>query len=53
MTTILKIISPIILSLFTRREVKELVVTLLERYTKTTDNAIDDAIVVMVKEALL
>lgn len=53
MTAFIKIISPIILSLISRREVKELVVTLLERYAKTTDNAIDDAIVVMVKDALL
>lgn len=53
MTTILRIISPIVLSLFSRREVKELVVALLERYAKSTDNAIDDVIVGMVKEALL
>jgi hypothetical protein len=53
MTAIFRIISPIVLSLFSRREVKELVVALLERYAKTTDNAIDDAIVNMVKEALL
>lgn len=53
MTAILKFISPIVLSLFSRREVKELVVALLERYAKTTDNSIDDAIVKMVREALL
>lgn len=35
------------------REVKEFVVELLARYSKTTDNDIDDMIVVMVKKALL
>jgi hypothetical protein len=35
------------------REVKEFVVQLLERYAKTTDNDIDDAIVAMVRSALL
>jgi hypothetical protein len=53
MTAIINIVSPIVLSLFSRREVKELVVALLERYAKSTDNAIDDTIVKMVREALL
>jgi hypothetical protein len=35
------------------REVKEFVVKLLERYAATTDNDIDNAIVAMVKSALL
>ena len=35
------------------REVKEFVVKLLERYVNTTDNDIDDMIVVMVRKALL
>jgi hypothetical protein len=35
------------------REVKEFVVQLLERYAKSTDNDIDDMIVVMVRKALL
>jgi hypothetical protein len=53
MTAIIKIASPVILSLFSRREVKELVVALLERYAKTTDNNIDDTVVKMVKDSLL
>lgn len=36
-----------------KREVKELVVSLLERYSKTTDNDIDDVIVKIVRDALL
>ena len=35
------------------REVKEFVIKLLEGYVKNTDNDIDDAIVAMVKSALL
>lgn len=35
------------------REVKEFVVQLLERYAKSTDNDIDDVVVVMVRKALL
>jgi hypothetical protein len=50
---ILRFITPIVLSLFSKREVKELVVALLERYSKTTDNSIDDGIVAMVRKALL
>jgi len=53
MTPILKVITPIVLSLFSRREVKELVVALLERYSKSTETAIDDGIVAMVRKALL
>lgn len=34
-------------------EVKQFVIQLLERYAKTTDNDIDDVIVVMVRKALL
>lgn len=34
-------------------EVKEFVVQLLERYAKSTDNDIDDMVVVMVRKALL
>ena len=35
------------------REVKEFVVKLLERYSGTTDNDIDDSIVEIVRNALL
>lgn len=35
------------------REVKEFVVKLLERYSKTTDNDIDDMVVALVRNALL
>ena len=36
-----------------RKEVKELVVSLLERYSKSTDNDIDDVIVKLVRDALI
>lgn len=53
MKIIFNIIIPFITAMFNRREVKEMVVTLLERYAKTTGNDIDDKIVAMVRDALL
>lgn len=53
MKIIFNIIIPFITAMFNRREVKEMVVTLLERYAETTGNDIDDKIVAMVKDALL
>jgi hypothetical protein len=35
------------------REVKEFVIKLLERYSKSTDNDIDDSVVEIIKTALL
>lgn len=53
MKIIFNIIIPFITAMFNRREVKEMVVTLLERYAETTGNDIDNKIVAMVREALL
>ena len=53
MGKIVEFIKPLIFALLNSREVKELVVELLERYSKQTDNDIDDVAVAIVKEKLL
>ncbi len=53
MKIIFNIIIPFITAMFNRREVKEMVVTLLERYAESTGNDIDNKIVAMVRDALL
>lgn len=53
MKVFLGIAQKIIEQFMASREVKEFVIHLLERYAKTTDNDIDDMVVVMVRKALL
>lgn len=48
----IKLITPWILWFFNSKAVKEMVIQLLEKYAKSTDNDIDDNIVAMVKSAL-
>lgn len=50
MGTVISLVKPIVLSLATHPAVKNLVIELLEKYVKTTDNSIDDAILSIVKE---
>jgi hypothetical protein len=52
MGTLVTVVKPIILSLATHTVVKNLVIELFEKYVKTTDNSIDDTILVLVKENL-
>ena len=49
----INVIIPFILGAFQKKEVKELVISLLEKYVKTTDNKVDDALVAAVRKALL
>lgn len=53
MKALIAILKPIILQAAQTRQVKELVVQLLEKYVKTTDNDVDDVIAETVKAALL
>jgi hypothetical protein len=53
MPAILLVIKPILFKLMGSCQVKKLVVELLERYVKTTDNDVDDLIASTVKTALL
>lgn len=53
MQVFLGIAQKIVEQFMNSREVKEFVIHLLDRYVKTTDNDIDDMVVVMVRKALL
>jgi hypothetical protein len=53
MPAILLVIKPILFNLMGSCQVKKLVVEILERYVKTTDNDIDDLLASTVKTALL
>lgn len=51
--TFILAIRPILFSFFTSLVVKELVIELLRKYAKTTDNQVDDTLVEVVKDKLL
>lgn len=53
MPAILLVIKPILFKLMGSCQVKKLVVELLDRYVKTTDNDVDDLLASTVKTALL
>ena len=53
MSAILLVIKPILFKLIGSCQVKKLVVELLDRYVKTTDNDVDDLLASTVKTALL
>lgn len=50
---LLPIAEGILLKLINDRQVKEFVITLLEKYAKTTGNDIDDMVVALVRTKLL
>jgi len=52
MTTLVSIFKPVLFSFLASKAVKDLVVELLEKYVKTTDNQIDDAVVSIVRERI-
>lgn len=52
MQTFIVLIRPILFSFFTSEPVKLLVIQLLTKYVKTTDNQIDDTLVEVVKGKL-
>ena len=52
MDAIVAIVKPIIIRIATHPSVKNLVIELLEKYVTTTDNSIDDMVLVTVKELL-
>jgi len=52
MGALVAIVKPIILKLASHPAVKNLVVELLEKYVKSTDNSIDDMVLLTVKELL-
>ena len=52
MGAVVAVVKPIIMQLATHPAVKNLVVSLLEKYVKSTDNSIDDMVLSTVKELL-
>jgi hypothetical protein len=53
MNFVVSIIKPVLVQAMNSCAVKKLVVDMIERYVKTTDNDIDDVIASTVKAALL
>ena len=49
----ISLIKPILFAFIKTTAVKELIVKLLEAYAKSTDNTVDDKLVVLVKKNLL
>jgi len=52
MPALLLVIQPILTRIVTHPAVKKLIIELLEKLVKTTDNSIDDAVLATVKELL-
>jgi len=52
MGAVVAVVKPIIMQLATHPAVKNLVISLLEKYVKSTDNSIDDQILETVKVLL-
>ena len=52
MDFIVTIVKPLLLKIATQPSVKNLVIDLLTKYVKSTDNSIDDMLLVTVKELL-
>lgn len=50
---LLPVVQKVVEWFWNSKEVKELVVHLLEKYSKSTDNDVDDLIVKMVRDALI
>lgn len=52
MGAVVAVVKPVIMQLATHPAVKNLVIDLLTKYVKSTDNSIDDMILATVKELL-
>jgi hypothetical protein len=52
MGAVVAVVKPILLQIATHPAVKNLVISLLEKYVKSTDNSIDDMVLATVKELL-
>lgn len=52
MGAVVAVVKPLLISIASHPAVKNMVVELLEKYVKTTDNTIDDVVVVIVKQKL-
>lgn len=52
MGAVVSVVKPILLQIASHPAVKNLVIELLEKYVKSTDNSIDDMVLATVKELL-
>lgn len=52
MSAVVAVVKPLIMQLATHPAVKNLVIDLLSKYVKSTDNSIDDMVFATVKELL-
>ena len=52
MGAVVAVVKPLIMQLASHPAVKNLVIELLEKYVKSTDNSIDDMVLATVKELL-
>jgi len=52
MGALVAVVKPLLIQIATHPAVKKLVIELLEKYVKSTDNTIDDVVLTLVKEKL-
>jgi len=52
MGAVVAVVKPLLIQIASHPAVKNLVIELLEKYVKSTDNTIDDVVLVLVKEKL-
>jgi hypothetical protein len=52
MKAVIAVVKPLAISIATHPAVKQLVVEMLEKYVRTTDNQIDDVVLALVKEKI-
>jgi len=52
MSAVVAVVKPLLISIATHPAVKNLVLELLTKYVKSTDNSIDDVVLELVKEKL-
>jgi len=52
MGAVVAVVKPLLMQLATSPAVKNLVISLLEKYVKSTDNSVDDVLFATVKDAL-
>lgn len=53
MSKLVNVVKPVLFAFIASREVKQLVIDILAKYAKTTDNDVDDVLVNIVRTKLL
>jgi hypothetical protein len=52
MKAVIAVVKPLAIAVATHPAVKQMVVEMLEKYVRTTDNSIDDVVLALVKERI-